>query len=101
MVIILKNEKIRKKLLVEGHVIVFRENPHSVGKDWMTDKKGSHKICDVEITPVGTVSSISQLKPHVKDSGFETLREWIGEIKRQNPRITRAIGYLYEVNTKN
>jgi len=97
MVTVIENEKIRKKLLEDGWVVIFREEPRSIGKDWMTDRKGNNKICDVHIAPAGTISSVSMLTPYVKDSGFETLQEWLGEMKRMNPRITRAIGYLYKI----
>ena len=104
MVIIFQSEKPRRFLLENGIVFTFRlHRRKSVGRDWMTDRRGGRKIADVYVEEVGLFNSL-KLDPYVPYSGFASVEEWNEEIKRilkwdkLPPNGWR--GWLYEVSLK-
>ena len=107
MVMIFQSQKAFKFLLEEGEVYTFRARMRksSRKKDWITDKRGGHKISDVTIELVTRINRLSALSSYVTRSGFESLTDWFNEIKRLNqndfaPQINIISGYLYHVIKK-
>ena len=107
MVMIFQSPKAIKYLLEEGEVYTFRARMRKTRrkKDWITDKRGGHKISDVTIEFVTRINRLSALSSFVTRSGFESLIDWLNEIKRLNPNDVAAqadiiSGYLYHVTKK-
>jgi hypothetical protein len=97
MVIIFMNEKARNQLLNKGVVYTLRHIRHIEGIDWMTDKRGNKKICDVRITYIndGTFNKIvCLLRFYVSQSGFNSVEEWINIFKDMN---SYSYVWLYQV----
>lgn len=97
MVIIFKSEKALNHLLNKGRVYTFRLKRRKVGRDWVTDRRGGCKICDVVVTPLATVTDVKELIPYVDGSGFDHIWDWVYEIKRLNLKAPKIRGYVYEV----
>ena len=49
------------------------------------------ELAKVDVKYVGRVEKPQELRPYLKESGFETIKEWISKIKDGLP------GHLYEV----
>jgi hypothetical protein len=97
MVMIFGSKKAREYLLKNGVVYSFRSKQRKdTGKNWITDKRGGKKLNNVEIEEVGSMS-MYLLGDYVYASGFQTLIEWIEEIKKVNKRIVDPFGWLYKV----
>ena len=93
MVIWFNSEKARKFLLENGYVITVRKRRSVFGKNevvyWDDEKKEKIKVgyCFVEYVNESynyRKYHRSKLGFYVKDSGFETVSEWIEEICRLN-----------------
>ena len=104
---IFQSPKALKYLLEEGDVYTFRVHSRKSLKkdDWITDKRGGHKISDATIEFVTVIDRLSGLSSYVSRSGFESLTDWFNEIKRLNPNDIAAqaniiSGYLYHVTKK-
>jgi len=107
MVMIFQSPKALKHLLEEGEVYSFRiHGRKSRSKDdWITDKRGGHKISNVTIEFVTVINKLTALSSYVTRSGFESLTDWFDEIKRLNPddvavQTNIISGYLYHVTKK-
>lgn len=106
MVIIFSSEKARNHLLEKGFVYTFRMKRRTMlGKDWMTDRRTGKKIKDVYITEVGHYE-IKNLQSFADQSGFNTLKSWMGEIVILNWQRKRyelgygSMGWLYLVQLR-
>lgn len=94
--IIFSNHKARERLLKKGIVYTFRvRRRRKLGRDWATDRYGGKKICNVMVFEVGSYAP-KQLYPFVKESGFNSLDEWVEEIKSLNDGLPET-GWLYLV----
>jgi hypothetical protein len=95
MVMIFRSKKALSYLLSYGEVYTFRIRRRKAGRDWITDKRGGHKIADVFIEEVGifTLEQLSQFGDH---SGFASVEEWTEEIQKLNNRLPEK-GWLYKV----
>ena len=97
MVMIFQSEKARRFLLENGVVFTFRaKRRKKLGRDWITDRRGGHKIADILVEEEGKFKP-QELDLNVEYSGFNTLEEWIGEIKRLNGGRLPSEGWLYKV----
>lgn len=85
---IFAHKTVRDFLLKEGHVFTFRTNDHKLGDDWITDRRGGKKICDVEIRLAKDVKTFEDLLPYVKHCGFKSREEWENAIFLFNPQFT-------------
>ena len=109
MVMIFQDEKPIKHLLTHGRVFTFRLNKRKgmrkllpeldmlFMEDWITYKRGGKKIVDVHIYLVRKVEHLIFHSAEIKDSGYETEKDWIDAIKRLNKGKDCAVGYLYMV----
>lgn len=97
MVMLFMNAKVRNFLLLHGFVYTFRRKRHKLGKDWATDKRGGHKICDIYVAEEWHISHVEDLRLFVDGSGFASIEEWIDAIKQFNPKMNRLEGYIYHV----
>lgn len=80
MVIIFMNEKARNQLLNKGIVYTIRHIRKIEGVDWMTDKRGGKKICNVRISYCanGNYKELFNIAPnYINETGFDTIEEWI------------------------
>lgn len=88
MVMIFQSEKARKQLMEKGFVFTFRyiiiSDDRKLGKDWITDKRCGKKIADVIVSlasrPIFPIPM--SLIPYVFASGFDSVEEWVEEIKK-------------------
>jgi len=79
MVIYFMEKRVREFLLENGFVYTLRIKRKKFGRDWMTDKRGNPKICDVNVELWGVLSKEDldwKLAQYVKWSGFSTVTEW-------------------------
>jgi hypothetical protein len=97
IVIIFASEKPRRQLLEHNLVATLRKKQHKVGMDWATDARGHPKLADVAISFERHVINSRDLEPYVADSGFASLKEWVTEYFRLNPKLMDVTGYLYIV----
>ena len=100
MVIIFSNEKARNQLLNKGIVFTIRHIRHIEGKDWMTDKRGGKKICNVRIIfcASGTYRDLRNIAHnYVNDTGFESIEEWINIIMGFG-KVKHYTFWLYRVD---
>jgi len=99
MVMIFQSEKPRRFLLENGIVFTFRVHRRLMtGKDWITDKRGGHKIANVIVEAEGAFSP-ADLGTYVAYSGFDSLEEWHEEVKRVlNWHRLPPVGWLYKVS---
>lgn len=106
MVMIFQNPKARNQLLENGIVYTFRTKPHSLGKDWATDKRGGKKIADINIERMEMISGgylirDNTLRPlllkYLKESGFDTISEWINVIKILNKKKNPEYAFVFKV----
>jgi hypothetical protein len=97
MVMIFADENARRQLLEKGVVYTLRVRKHKEGRDWITDKRGGRKICDVKVEFVEGIRLSEQLIKYVGESGFEHIWDWCEAIRRLNPKMKKIEGYLYKV----
>jgi len=98
MVMIFQSEEARRFLLENGVVFTFRaKRRKNLGNDWITDRRGGHKVVDVFVEEEGRFKP-SDLGLYVEYSGFSSLQEWIEEIKKLNKGKLPAEGWLYKVS---
>jgi hypothetical protein len=77
------NEHARDQLLLKGEVVTFRQHKRKRnGRDWVTDKRGGNKICDIYVTYLCEVKKIEDLTPYVSLSGFNNLWDWVSGIRK-------------------
>jgi len=95
MVMIFQSRKALSHLLQRGVVFTFRPQRRKTGKDWITDRRGGRKIADVVVEEEGEFAP-SGLGLYLEYSGFNTLDEWIEEIRMLNRRMPEK-GWLYRV----
>ena len=58
MVVIFQSEKARRFLLENGVVFTFRSKRRKkLGEDWITDRRGGHKIADALVEEEGEVQA--------------------------------------------
>lgn len=98
-------EKPRNQLLQHGIVYTFRVNGHKTGNDWVNDGRGKPKLADVKVEFVLRVIQLREdLLSYVKQSGFDSVEEWVDLIKKKYPNIESADisykGYLYRVTIR-
>jgi len=102
MVMIFQSDRVRKFLLEKGYVYTVRRRRHiEFGRDWATDRRGGRKIADISVTKFDVIPRQGLLKclePLVPDSGFNTVTEWVEEIRRR--LHTRKVDkfYVYRVD---
>lgn len=103
MVIIFENEKARKHLLKKGLVYTFRKKKRKqIGNDWMTNKRGGHKVADVTVKEIGCWSGMfiglwAILKHFSSDSGFSSVEEWVTVITKLHSGLMPEKGWIYGV----
>ena len=95
--IIFSSQKAREFLLSNRFVWTFRVKDRTVGKTWMTDKRGGKKIADVYVSFAGTVEDLEQLDRYVEHSGCEDWSSWLEEIERVNGYLPQR-GYVFGVH---
>jgi hypothetical protein len=107
MVMIFQSEKALNFLLEEGEVYTFRARKRKSRRknDWITNKRGGHKISNVTVEFVTRINRLQALSTYVSRSGFSSLKDWLYEIKRLHPKDVAAqvgiiSGYLYHVTLK-
>ena len=98
---IFQSEKSRKQLLNKNIVFTFRKvcpEQRKLGKDWATDKRGGEKIADIMVFSDGRfIKPIPKLlEPYLLFSGFDSVDDWIDEIKRLN-KPDDLIGFTGEI----
>jgi hypothetical protein len=103
MVMIFSSKKALRQLLKKGIVVSFRKvqpgPDRKHGPEWITDHRCGSKVCDALIfshdTPVPL--TYDTLEPFVEHSGFDSVDEWIGEIKKMNGNTIKigTYGELY------
>jgi hypothetical protein len=108
MVMIFVVKEAREQLLCNGVVVTFRENPHTLGKDWVTDKRGGKKLCDVQISelkinddaPCDPPVWIRDIEPYWGLSGFKSIEGWFSVIQKLTEHSKRfnGFGYLYLIS---
>jgi len=114
MVMIFMSEKALNFLLQNGYVYTFRTKKRKLRNvydapgmsfpcdtDWVTDRRGGKKICDVHIFYIREVVDFKFRESEIKASGFKTRDEWIEEIKKLNRGKLPKKGYMYLVTIKN
>ena len=101
---IFSSEKAREFLLKNGLVYTYRmKQRKQIGDDWMTDKRGGHKITDILVYPGSFVVSEIQLLGYVNQSGFSSLRDWLNEIAlltHADKDNMSLCGWLYKVTLR-
>jgi len=95
MVIIFRSERALSYLLSHGEIYTFRVRRRKAGRDWITDKRGGHKIADVLIEEVG-IFTLEELSRFADHSGFASVKEWTEEIQKLNNYLPER-GWLYKV----
>jgi hypothetical protein len=102
MVMFFKCKKVRDYFLKNGLVYTVRRHRYRVGKDWASDGRGKHKICDIFIEEVGPVyeGGIDTLQGYVSRSGFADVSEWVGEIFKLHKSDSLRGFYLYRVEAE-
>jgi len=101
-------KKAREFLLENGYVYTVRGHLKKQGKGWFTDKRGGKKIGDCWALLVKTIYDPTFekyklrgiLANYVMHSGFDSVEEWIEEIKRVNHGKIPDTVYLYYVALK-
>lgn len=98
-------EQVRKFLITNGHVFTFRLEEHAQGPDWITDKRGGKKICDVTIRLGREINSPEELEPYVFHSSFQSMQNWLKTIATLRELNEKEIekklhGYVYSVYTE-
>jgi len=90
MVMIFQCEKVLRELIDSGIVYTFRTweyEGRKLGKEWITYKRGGKKLGDVIVSLVSPhfVHPIKiYLEPFVQYSGFDSIEEWVKEIKKMS-----------------
>jgi hypothetical protein len=102
MVIIFSHPKARNYLLTHGLVYTIRKNlrKHVQCKDWMTDKRTGKKICTVWVDDpleLDTVDEHCLPEYFVRNSGFDSMTEWLKAMQRLNQGKMLKSGWLYRV----
>ena len=84
----------RNQLLKNGIVHTCRHKKR-INTGVTVARRGNFKkfveLANVDVKYLGRVEKPQELKSHLKESGFETTKEWISKIKDGLP------GHLYEV----
>jgi hypothetical protein len=94
---IIRSKKAKDFLFKNGEVYIFRSKQrNSIGKDWITDKRGGNKLSNMQIKEIGFVS-VYLLGDYVNLSGFKILPEWHKEIRKLNKGMLNPFGWLYKV----
>ena len=96
MVIIFQSRKALNFLLENGFVYTFRARQRKTGRDWVTDRRGGWKLANVYIQLIGSMG-VESLETFEECSGFNSVKEWIDEIKRLNKGKLPHVGFLYLV----
>jgi len=98
LVIYFKNRKARNHLLKRGVVYTLRSYLRRTGRDWMTNKRGNKRVCNVEVSLIRVVSkdSLEELREYVPLSGFSSLEEWIRSFLELYNTLPDTL-YLYRV----
>lgn len=103
MVMIFSIKKVRDRLLSGNQTITFRARRRKrIGLDWMTDKRGGNKICNILIdehckVENDTSETITGMSFYTDLSGFDTFEEWKNIIFKLN-NTNKLDGYLYLVS---
>ncbi len=96
MVIIFKSEKALSHLMKYGYVFTFRVNKRKKnGYDWLAKKRRGKSIGYVTVKEIAEVST-SRLSYFLPDSGFDSVKEWLDEIRALNGYVPDS-GYMYYV----
>jgi hypothetical protein len=87
----------RNQLLTNGVVYTCRHKKRIKNNMGVTTaRKGNFKKCvelaEVNVEYVGRIEKPRELKPYLKESGFETVKEWVLRIKGGLP------AHLYRVS---
>lgn len=103
MVTIFQVKEVREFLLKHGFVYTFRRIRKRIGKDWITDRRGGHKLATVEISLMHDVDRPEELETYVAGSGFPDLDAWLKKIKEMHGQkfMRRFKGFIYFVQIKN
>jgi len=98
MVMIFRSKKALDYLLQTGSVVTFRtKKRYYPNKEWVTDRRGGKKIADVAIYYITEVeiSDRKRLEAYVYRTGFDSVDEWIAEIRKLHGDV--KYGHLYLV----
>jgi len=93
MVISFSLENVRNHLLENGIVYTLRSKPHKEGKDWANSGRCTKKIAEVVITEFPFDDPLY----YSKQSGFETLKQWMDAYCKLNHDPTMKKARLYRV----
>ena len=95
-IIFFNSEKARKHLLEKGYVYTLRF-PRRTGKGKAIKGNNSNRefLCFVYITFIKKIKDPKELEPYVNESGFNSVDEWVNEVKRFHGGFYAQ--YLYKV----
>jgi len=94
-----------RHLLKEGFVFTVRRRRKRIGRCWIAKSRHGRKICDGVIIPyaeLGTVNSgnLLTLRMVAKNSGFNTVDEWVDAIKKFHGKAKDLVLYIVFVKRK-
>ena len=107
-----KSKKALNFLLENGHIYTIRWAKIKADVVWITSKRGGKKIADAVVAYIGEVvqvvpdnewyvadkaSAIGKLDEFVNESGFNSVEDWLEEVKKLNGGKLPEKMYLYYV----
>ena len=96
MVMIFQSEKALNHLMKYGYVFSFRVNRRKKnGYDWIARRRRGKAIAYVTVKEIAKIP-ISDLSHYLFESGFDSVNEWVEEIKLLNGYVPDS-GYIYFV----
>ena len=82
-IIFLNSEKVRKHLFEKGYVYVLRMwRKIGKAKAYVGNPKNKDFLCYVYVEFVKKVENPRELEPYVNESGFNSIDEWIQNVKK-------------------
>ena len=91
-----KSEKALKFLITYGVVYTLRPNLRKTGKAWICNNRRKVADATVEYVEKITQSNAGILEEFVSKSGFDSVEEWLNEVKRLNGKIPDVL-HLYRI----
>lgn len=93
---IFKSERAREFLLENGWVFTFRARPKELGPVWITDGRGRKRIANGRVVWRRKIH-IMHLDTFLEGSGFNSVDEWLSEIRRLNGGEIPEWGWIHLV----
>lgn len=99
--IIFADEIARKQLRERGKVVTFRKSSRTTGETWWRESRFGTKEGDVTVEEIGIINptEMTDLKPYLGLSGFDTVSEWQNAIASLNGNLPNR-GRLYRVEER-